>query len=177
MANVLHWNGGGSFDGEVVGESHYQADLKRLSGGERRKNTTAQLVCESNNQHDKNAVKVEIAGKTVGHLSREDAIAHRNRLQALKQGGAIVECPAVIVTGGNGACGVYLDVEPGEAVPAAATQSPSAARPMNKALIMLLLFATVIVCGVAQNPIVAVVCAAAAAWLLWKWKRAGGKLL
>lgn len=110
MAKVIRWQGDGSFDQEVVGESHYQEALRKLAGGERRKHTTAQLICESNNPHDKLAVRVEIGGKTVGHLSSDEAQAHRILLQAGKQAGAIVELPAVIVTGESGVAGVYLSV-------------------------------------------------------------------
>lgn len=110
MAKVIRWQGDGTFDQEVVGESHYQEDLRRLAGGERRQQTTARLVCESNNQHDALAVRVEIGGKTIGHLSRNDARQFRVLLKAGRSEGAIVELPAVIVTGRDGVCGVYLSV-------------------------------------------------------------------
>lgn len=110
MTKIIRWQGDGTFDQEVVGESHYQEALRKLAGGERRKHTTAQLICESNNPHDKLAVRVEIDGKTIGHLSSNEARAHRALLKGGGQGGAIVELPAVIVTGESNVCGVYLSV-------------------------------------------------------------------
>lgn len=110
MPKMLRWHGDGSFDGAVVGESHYQKDLKKLAGGERRKPATARLVCEKDNPYDRQAVKVEISGKTIGHLSSDEARAHRRKLKTMKQEGAMVECDAVIVTGREGLCGVYLDL-------------------------------------------------------------------
>lgn len=110
MTKIIRWQGDGTFDQEVVGESHYQEALRKLAGGERRKHTTAQLICESDNPHDKLSVRVEIGGQTIGHLSSNDARAHRALLQAGGQGGAIVELPAVIVTGSSNVCGVYLSV-------------------------------------------------------------------
>ncbi len=110
MPQVLTWKGPGAFQEEIVGESHYQPALKRLAGGEKRQPATARLICESNNPHDANAVRVEIFGQTVGHLPRDEAPAYRRRLAALQQSGAIVECDAVIVTGWDGLIGVYLDL-------------------------------------------------------------------
>lgn len=110
MAKVIRWQGDGTFDQEVVGESHYQDVLRRFSGGERRKHTTARLICESNNPYDKLAVRVEIGGQTIGHLAQNEARAHRVLLKKAGQSGAIVELPAVIVTGERGVSGVYLSV-------------------------------------------------------------------
>lgn len=110
MAKVIQWQGDDTYDQEVVGESHYQDALRKLRGDERRKYTTARLVCESNNPFDDQAVRVEIGGKTVGHLSREDARSHRVLLRKARQGGAIIELPAVIATSERGVSGVYLSV-------------------------------------------------------------------
>lgn len=65
---------------DVVGESHYQANLQRLCGkrkpdGEDRWFDQAALVAEPNNPADPNAVRVEIGGQHVGYLRREDAAA------------------------------------------------------------------------------------------------------
>lgn len=108
--NVIRWLGTGSYDVEVVGESFYQAALGPIAGDVKRKKTIAQLVCESDNKYDKNAVRVEISGATVGHLSRGMAVAHRQKLESDKQRGAVVECEAVVVTGRDGSRGVYLDL-------------------------------------------------------------------
>jgi len=109
MANVLKWKGDGAFQDEVVGESHYQADLGQMATGKRTR-VTASLVCEPNNPYDKNAVRVEIEGKLVGHLPRERAKFHRQRLARLNEIGSAVECDAVIATGPDGVSGVFLDL-------------------------------------------------------------------
>lgn len=61
---------------EVVGESQYQDALHKaatLPG-----DTLAELVPESNNRHDNNAVSVRVGGEVVGYLSREDSISFRH---------------------------------------------------------------------------------------------------
>lgn len=172
--NVLKWSADGSYDAEVVGESNYQDDLKHLAGGERRKQTTARLICESNNQYDPKAVRVEIGGKTIGHLSREDARAHRRKLDALKKAGAVVETPAVIVTGSEGACGVYLDVPEEDEDEPDLTATP--ARPRRRASLWLLIglgFAVIFACGaiVTSNTSAAVLAVALLAVVAWQWRR------
>lgn len=90
----------GSFSTEVVGESHYQQALERICGGVTRdgveKLATATLVLEDSNPHDKNAVRVDISGSTVGYLSRETAKSYRRRL--IKEGisSQTQQCPALI---------------------------------------------------------------------------------
>jgi hypothetical protein len=107
---TLRWKGEGAFQDEVVGESHYQAALKKLAHGEKRRREIACLIPEQNNKYDANAVRVEIGGNTVGHLPQDRAKLHRERLARLNQQSAIVECDAVIVTGSQGISGVYLDL-------------------------------------------------------------------
>ena len=64
---------------DVVGESHCHADLAGLMAALRddpdatEARTAARLVREPQNPYDRNAVRVEIHGKLVGHLSGEDA--------------------------------------------------------------------------------------------------------
>jgi len=63
---------------EVVGESHYQAELMRVGGGKTesgpvRPRVIAELVREPRNRHDRNAVAVQVGGSTVGYIAREDA--------------------------------------------------------------------------------------------------------
>lgn len=86
----------------VVGESHYQPALKALAAGRQRDyeavSVRAVLIPESDNPHDKNAVRVEIEGHKVGYLSRADAKRYR---ALVKKGYEMVpaECAAAI-TGG-----------------------------------------------------------------------------
>jgi len=110
LAKIIQWQGEGAFQDEVVGESHYQAAVRSLAGGQKRKRVTARLICERDNPYDAHAVKVEIDGQVVGHLPRERARLHRQRLARLNETGSAVECDAVIVAGFEGACGVWLDL-------------------------------------------------------------------
>jgi hypothetical protein len=159
MPSVIRWTGSGEYEFDVAGESFYQANLKAIAGDERRKKVVAQLVCERNNKHDPNAVKVEINGALVGHLPRQLALAHRLKLQAQKQKWAIVECEAVVATGRDGAIGVYLDLpfnedEVDDLKYGAATQSPRAARPfVRRHYTLLWVIAIICLISVGASPI------------------------
>ena len=63
-------------------ELHYQADIERqyrLHGGtEHPVKATATLIPEDDNEYDANAVRVEIGGRLVGYLSREQAQEYRS---------------------------------------------------------------------------------------------------
>lgn len=69
---------------EVVGESYYHDAFMTILGGYSRHGyeveTRAVLKPEPHNPHDRNAVAVHIAGKKVGHLSRESAAEFRRAL-------------------------------------------------------------------------------------------------
>lgn len=62
---------------EVVGESHYQADLEAIAGGKSEEAVElekwAHLIPEPENAYDRNAVAVYIEGRKVGYLPRVDA--------------------------------------------------------------------------------------------------------
>lgn len=85
---------------EVVGESHYQAEIEQLAGGRTwnsaRMIGTAVLRAEPTNQYDTNAVRVEVDGVLVGHVKATQAAELSPQL--LRSGGA-VDAVAVI-TGG-----------------------------------------------------------------------------
>lgn len=107
--------GSGDFSFPIVGESYHQAALEAICGlrkkeGER-KIVEAVLVLENNNPHDKLAVRVEINGQTVGHLSRSDARHYRAQYSHL----AWASCRAIIKGGwqrgpDRGHYGVNLDL-------------------------------------------------------------------
>jgi hypothetical protein len=114
---IPHIQGTGRCDLAVVGESHYQTALTRIAGPQtpdgRRITCLAVLYVEPKNQHDPNAVRVEIDGSTVGHVPREVAPALRH---ALAQGGigpgGRAGCDAVIAGGRTGqSYGVWLDID------------------------------------------------------------------
>ena len=74
----------GTFNFDVVGESHYQEALLSLAGAktEQRKDLKgfATLILEDDNPYDQNAVKVMIRGKQVGYLSNKNAPIFRDQL-------------------------------------------------------------------------------------------------
>jgi HIRAN domain len=78
----------GSHDLEVVGESHYQDALWRVTRGrtvERvRVEVQAVLLAEPDNPYDPNAIAVLMDGGKVGYLCRDDAEAYRPGLLALE---------------------------------------------------------------------------------------------
>jgi hypothetical protein len=117
------WPNLGDFDFEVVGESHYQRNLASLAGEHdeygARTECVAHLVPEDHNPHDPKAVAVQIAGRIVGYLSREDARSFRRRLGQKGLSGRVTTCGACIVGGAtrNGEklfYGVNLDLKPFE---------------------------------------------------------------
>ena len=119
---VYDWPSLGDFDFEVVGESYCQKAIERLAGehGDQSPDlrVKAVLVPVSNNPHDDKAVRVEVDGYLVGHLSRENARSFRRRLGAKKLGAVPTGCDALIVggflmdSGSRASYGVCLDIKP-----------------------------------------------------------------
>ncbi len=119
-AGFTRFEGDGSFECDVVGESNYQDALNRIAGGKTEDGhefeCTARLVPEPGNPHDSNAVMVMIDGRQVGYLSRAHAQAMTILFQRKGLGGA--EADALVVGGwkrGRGAkdeghYGVKLDL-------------------------------------------------------------------
>lgn len=66
---------------EVTGESFYQRNFKKVSGGRTydgfELEVTAVLLCDDGNVHDRNAVMVLVNGLQVGHLPRSFAQKYR----------------------------------------------------------------------------------------------------
>lgn len=89
---------------DIVGESHYQSALEVIAGGRnsvgtRRTNVTATLIRERDNEHDANAVRVDIAGQTVGYIPATDAVRFHAIIELLAQSDIRATCRAVL-TGG-----------------------------------------------------------------------------
>jgi hypothetical protein len=73
------------FPTHVAGESHYQSALETICGcrqeyGRATWTDDVQLIPENDNPYDPNAVRVAIEGRTVGYLSRADAVSYRQIL-------------------------------------------------------------------------------------------------
>jgi hypothetical protein len=85
---------------KVVGESHYQDALKRVSEcpptGDHRYECAARLVLEPDNPHDRFAVRVEVDGRRVGYLPRGSAKRFNKRLRAMAEQGQPAICMAFI---------------------------------------------------------------------------------
>lgn len=91
---------------EIVGENSYQKNIRDVvmykdmvdSDDMEHRDTqlTATLILEDNNKYDPgNAVRVEIDGKTVGYLSKEDAFTYRKSLAKKELTNVVAMCPAV----------------------------------------------------------------------------------
>ncbi|MBP7572595.1 MAG: hypothetical protein KA777_01325 [Rhodoferax sp.] len=119
---TFEWPPLGEYDFEVVGEGFCQPQLKAMVGDHgtdsAEMHTTAFLVPDDKNKHDDKAVRVDIGGYTVGHLSKNDARSFRKRLSAKKMSGATTSCKAVIMggftnrAGEKASYGVRLDINP-----------------------------------------------------------------
>lgn len=109
---------------EVVGESFYQENLWHLAGGYNpygvRADVFAVLVPEPDNQYDRNAIRVQVDGLPVGHLSREDAIRYGPGLHKLMEvnHGSYIALRAMIAGGGEALgtpmLGIFLDHNPAD---------------------------------------------------------------
>lgn len=104
----------------VAGESHYQEALRAITGateGEVRQAATAHLIPEPENEHDPNAVRVEIDGSKVGYLPREAAAQYAPTLSPIAARGRIPVCEALIAgrgVGGSPMIGVFLRLPPAD---------------------------------------------------------------
>jgi hypothetical protein len=118
-SKVSTLDGFGDCEIDVVGESNYQKNLERIVGERNPKGvrlkTKAVVWFEDDNDYDKKAVCVDIDGKTIGYLSREDARSFRKYIKTAGIGGDEWLVDALIRGGGNRAgewlsYGVKLDL-------------------------------------------------------------------
>jgi len=90
-------SGDGSYLFEVVGESHYQADLERIVGGRTEDSASFQcvgtLIPEPDNPYDPQAGCVSVDGCKVAYLSRDWAAKFNAAL--LSSGYARASCKAI----------------------------------------------------------------------------------
>jgi hypothetical protein len=101
----------GTMQLKVVGESHYQDALMRVSGappsGDHGFECFAELIPEPENAHDKFAVRVEVQGEPVGYLPRGSAKRFHKRVVACRKRGEPTTCMAYI---GRGPDHPYLGI-------------------------------------------------------------------
>jgi len=92
--------GNGDFAIKVVGESFYDQNLRELCGPAedhvRQFAKTAILTLENDNPYDRNVVRVDIDGLTVGRLSRLDA--RRFREACTGRSANQFECAALLIS-------------------------------------------------------------------------------
>lgn len=105
----------------VVGESNYQPALEHAAQGRtpdgcRVQHVMTQLVREPRNKYDRNAVRVDIDGRTVGYVPREDAPSLHHVLDHLASHGYPATCRAYLRGGWDrgrddrGSIGCVLDL-------------------------------------------------------------------
>lgn len=117
---IANLSGPSTYSLDIVGESKYQDALEQICGGRTENSAnkviTAVLVLEDDNPYDNQAVRVDIEGHTVGHLSRENARQYRKRLAEAGHPKVTATCSAKIVggwdrgRGDHGHFGVKLDL-------------------------------------------------------------------
>ncbi len=118
IADIM--NGPGTYDVDVVGESHYQDALESICGGRSEESqrlvVEAFLIPEDDNPHDSEAVRIYIQDETVGYLDRETARSYRKQMTEVGMSGVAAKCNAIIVGGWDrgggdrGHFGVKLDL-------------------------------------------------------------------
>ena len=109
----------GDFSQPIVGESHYQEQLRAIAAGRTAKGERVEfrvvLMPEPKNKYDPNAVVLYAEnGGIIGHLSREDAEEYQPAIAAfIKTRGRYPSCNAMMA-GGRGdkkTIGVWLDID------------------------------------------------------------------
>jgi hypothetical protein len=111
---------------DIVGEASYQPWLmavggKRTPNGPSNPDQIATLIREPRNRYDHNAIAVQIRGRTVGYLAREDAVRYQAVADWMMGRGELIACQTRL-TGGwengrrdQGSIGVVLHLgSPGE---------------------------------------------------------------
>jgi len=108
----------------AVGESHYQPALRAACGDQKWEDVAydciAALVPEPENEHDPNAVMVQVDGNLVAYLSRDDAVAYSGLLAQVASTGRFLACKARIAgrgpehEGTTSNLGIFLQLPPPE---------------------------------------------------------------
>ena len=108
---TLRLQGGGAYEFAVLGVSRYRAALEKLcdAGQGDPRTVDALLIPEDNNARDRNAVRVEVQGRTVGYLPPELAEAYRKRLAESGYPGARGICKARLAGRMHSSMGRIMD--------------------------------------------------------------------
>lgn len=88
---------------QIVGELNYQAALIDLCGPYtdegRRTRVSATLIREPGNKHDSNAIRVEVQGRTVGYIDRQQAAQWAPRMDVLPANARQAVVDAIVMGG------------------------------------------------------------------------------
>ena len=119
-AEPIRLQGLGVFALEAVGESKYQESLEAICGGRSEDGADcfidAVLIHEDDNPYDSEAVRIDVAGSTVGYLSRKHAREYRLQMARTGHAGDAASCAARIRGGWDrgdgdaGPFGIRLDI-------------------------------------------------------------------
>ena len=95
------WGLRGWGNADVVGESHYEKEIRKLfpdrvTEESSQVSVPVRLIHEPTNPHDRNAVQVRADSGVVGYLKREDAARYAPYFAALQQGGFVAQTTATI---------------------------------------------------------------------------------
>ena len=127
----LRLQGPGTFEFVVLGAARHQPDLEKLCDVRQSdpKIVEALLVPADANEKYKNAVSVEVQGRTVGYLAPELAEAYRKRLVESGYPGARTRCKAKIIARLHSSVGGSTDYAIRLDLPQKRSSSASAAAP------------------------------------------------
>jgi hypothetical protein len=116
LSPVLLWPGNGSFAVQLADDSVDQVTLMELAASGLPREVSALLIPLSDHPVDTRAVRVDIDGRTVGHLVGDAARNFRRRLQHKGIEGATTQCVARLAAAsskkGSSRILVKLDLKP-----------------------------------------------------------------
>jgi len=108
----------GKFHVPVVGVTFHQEALQIICGNKREEGVPiykqAIMIPENDNPEDANAVRIDIGGETVGHLSRRNATVWRGKMISENRSGEFMCLSQIIWDRGyiaEGSYGVLLDID------------------------------------------------------------------
>ena len=106
----------GWFNVDVVGESNYVDNIRKIARGKTESFSNATLVLEPSNRYDKNAVRVDISGLTVGYISKDEALNYHPLLKLLNSSGTNMTFPSRMYWDGEEVGSVSLQIDEPEFV-------------------------------------------------------------
>lgn len=131
-------------------------------------------IREPKNPHGNgNTIGLWAGNKQIGYMGSELA----DEIAPLMDSGQKISVRVSDLTGGGKdesiGVNIVIDMNGGSAM----APAPVYGSPLRKAAIVIGLLLVVLLCGGAQNTVVGIMCLAAAGWLVWQWRRAGGRML